>query len=203
MGPLLLPKRAGTTNPTQCQEPLVQTLQELFCTDFGHIKGKGAGAVISATGRSELMQQSWGREELLHRRWLQLRDPQQGGGLQEPQVSFLGEKKTRLFLTFVPTVLTNTQQHLCCCLALTFALLPLRSWALQSQPNPRRPAFATRASSLQPSMRGQTSPVKATANSFTDYLDTETVFPPYMPLDYRARSHTWMECMGYKSLPHI
>lgn len=58
MGPVLLPKRVGTTNPSQCQEPLVQTFWEPFCTDYGHLKDKGAGPVISATGRSEGTQQS-------------------------------------------------------------------------------------------------------------------------------------------------
>lgn len=51
MGPVLLPKRVGTTNPTQPQELLVQTFQGVFCTDYDHPKDKGAASVISATGR--------------------------------------------------------------------------------------------------------------------------------------------------------
>jgi len=51
---------------------------------------------------------------------------------------------------------------------------------------------------------GPNNPVQTIANSFTDYLDAQTVFLRHMLLGYRARrSHTRMEGMGYKSLPHI
>lgn len=46
-------------------------------------------------------------------------------------------------------------------------------------------------------------PVKSFTNSFTDHLDSQTVFPLSMPLDYRARSHTRTEGLGYKSRPPI
>lgn len=81
--------------------------------------------------------------------------------------------QTGLFLMFLtPTVLTITQQRLCCCFTLTFVLLHLWSWALQ--PNPQRPAFASHVASI----RDRMSPLKTTANSFTDCLDPQTGFPP-------------------------
>lgn len=94
-------------------------------------------------------------------------------GYRSRKLNFL-VNKTGPFLMFVPVVLTVTQECLCCCLTLIFALLHLWSWALQLQPNLQRPAFATHVASITDRM----STAKTTVNSFTDCLDSQTGFPP-------------------------
>lgn len=75
--------------------------------------------------------------------------------------------------------------------------------ALHSARDPGPDIFGIVLHSLWTSQEKGAGPVKTFTNSFTDHLDTHTVFPLSVLLDCRARSHTRTEGMGYKSKPPI